>query len=101
MLLIVIFVHEGSAIYILPAIAVAGEYGLKVVGVLFTKWAEQRRMSRVSTQTSLEVSDRGDIIMDGSKMTTTEQVRKLYRFPAINIEHHVDRMGAFITINLG
>lgn len=30
-----------------------------------------------------------------------EKARKQYRFPAINIEHHVERLGAFVTIVLG
>jgi hypothetical protein len=98
LIFIAIFVQEGSAIYTLTSIAIASEYALKVVGVIFSKWAGIRLTSRVST---LEVSDKGDIIVDGSQMTSTEKVTKLYRFPAINIEHHVERLGAFITINLG
>ncbi|KAF7979022.1 hypothetical protein HWV62_43999 [Athelia sp. TMB] len=31
----------------------------------------------------------------------SEALRKEYRIPAINIEHHVERLGAFVTIVLG
>jgi hypothetical protein len=108
--------------YIIVSIAIISEYGLKMLGVLFLKLVELKKArslaaSRTTTISSSDkLSGRGDSDSDtpdqelkgglvgrveGEFGDQIKQARKEYRFPAINIEHHVDRLGSFVTIALG
>jgi hypothetical protein len=102
--LIAIFTR-GIAFYTLTSIAILSEHVIRVLGVLLFKLLEKRRSSqmttRTNTQTSLGLSDKSDLVVDGSQLTELERARKKYRIPAYNIEHHVERLGAFVTIVLG
>jgi low temperature requirement protein LtrA len=102
--LIAIFV-QGPAIYALTTIAIVGEYVLKASGILIIKWTELRQssptISRANTRTSLGLSEKSVIIVDSEQQTDLEKARKKYRIPAINIEHHVERLNAFVTIVIG
>jgi hypothetical protein len=64
------------------------------------KWFEQRLHSRAQTFTGTEntftSSEKSDVIVDGSHHTELELARRRYRIPAVNIEHHVERLGAFV-----
>jgi hypothetical protein len=97
--------------------AIIGEYALKFVGVFLLKAVEHKKArslasSRTDTMTFSEKSSGGDTpdkIADGGLVGRVEgefggqiaKARKQYRLPAINIEHHVERLGAFVTIVLG
>jgi hypothetical protein len=102
-------------LYILISIAIIGEYAMKVVGILLLKAVEQQKArslsaSRTNTMTFSEESsgttprkvENGLVeIVEGEFNGQIKKARKQYRFPAINIEHHVERLGAFVTIVLG
>jgi hypothetical protein len=97
----------------LSSVAIIGEYALKVVGILLLRMIERHRdrmRSRTSTMTTMTsrtiVDEQGvnNDLENGGKSfeeIQLERARKNFKFPAINIEHHVDRLGAFVTIVLG
>jgi len=103
--------------YIVISIAIAGEYIFKIVGVLLFKMVELKKAqslaaSRTATMSLSEKLTGGntpDKELERGLVGRVEEefdgriekARREYKFPAINIEHHVDRLGAFVTIVLG
>jgi hypothetical protein len=104
-------------IYIVTSLGIISEYALKVVGVVLLKVVEHKKarslaLSRTNTMSFSEKSSAVDTpdktvgdglvgMVEGEFGGQIEKARKQYRFPAINIEHHVERLGAFVTIVLG
>jgi hypothetical protein len=93
-------VVRGPAFYGLITAAIVGEYVCKVVAVVLMKWFERRRyrqgQTHSSTGSTFSSSDNSDVVVDGSQQTELELARRKYRIPAVNIEHHVERLGAFV-----
>ncbi|KAJ7177934.1 hypothetical protein C8R46DRAFT_1346213 [Mycena filopes] len=112
----------------LVALTIVLDHALRVFGVLLYKTMEilgrryEKRRRLHSRQNSgpwtLEVDDgekneqpisanssvtavNEDAPLGGFKMCQRTAAHRELRFPAINIEHHVERLGAFVTIVLG
>jgi hypothetical protein len=97
------------ATYALCSTAIISEYVARAMGVLLLRKIEQNRKrmrsrsSTLTTTTTRTTVDAGELEngLGNFLEISFEKARKEYKYPAVNIEHHVDRLGAFVTIVLG
>jgi hypothetical protein len=96
------------ALYTLVVLALVMEQFLKLGGVVNLKINQIILKRRQKASTARSSDSNGDQEKDSENSATdieggfsTAFVRALPRAPVYNIEHHVDRLGAFVTIVLG
>jgi hypothetical protein len=92
------------ALYTLVVLGICLEWVLKLAGALHFKFREFRRKRRKASTTDPTGGNEninGNIVEDEKNKPPETSARIFRRLPVYNIEHHNERLGAFVTIVLG